>query len=140
MKSRLSKTAKAVYALNGRRKWALTGLYSCNIQVLSSLTLQVHRSLTVLRICSLFCEQLASRLFGVSHQSYRHFLDFKPWSDYSFFRSWVLFEALYTASDLVTKMHHITLPRQRPQGNRRRSSYLGERATSKTEEHARQRW
>ncbi|KAK0465497.1 P-loop containing nucleoside triphosphate hydrolase protein [Desarmillaria tabescens] len=51
-KSRTSKTAKAVYALRARRRWAVTGIVP-NL---------------------LFC---------------RRFLDFKPWSDFSFFRSFI---------------------------------------------------
>ncbi|THV06582.1 hypothetical protein K435DRAFT_645293 [Dendrothele bispora CBS 962.96] len=56
-KSRTSKTAKAVYALKARRRWAVTGTPIVNK-----------------------LEDLYSLL---------KFLDFKPWSDYSFFRSFI---------------------------------------------------
>ncbi|KAJ7103027.1 RAD5-like protein [Mycena belliarum] len=56
-KSRTSKTAKAVYALNARRRWAVTGTPIVNK-----------------------LEDLYSLL---------KFLDFRPWSDYSFFRSFI---------------------------------------------------
>ncbi|KAJ7070484.1 DNA repair protein RAD5 [Mycena amicta] len=56
-KSRTSKTAKAVYALNARRRWAVTGTPIVNK-----------------------LEDLYSLL---------KFLDFKPWADFSFFRSFI---------------------------------------------------
>ncbi|KAF7337701.1 DNA repair protein RAD5 [Mycena sanguinolenta] len=56
-KSRSSKTAKAVYALNARRRWAVTGTPIVNK-----------------------LEDLYSLL---------KFLDFQPWSDFSFFRSFI---------------------------------------------------
>ncbi|EPQ60320.1 hypothetical protein GLOTRDRAFT_112995 [Gloeophyllum trabeum ATCC 11539] len=56
-KSRLSKTARAVYALKARRRWAVTGTPIVN------------------RLEDLF--------------SLLKFLDFTPWSDYSFFRSFI---------------------------------------------------
>ncbi|KAJ7640954.1 DNA repair protein RAD5 [Roridomyces roridus] len=56
-KSRSSKTAKAVYALNARRRWAVTGTPIVNK-----------------------LEDLYSLL---------KFLDFRPWSDFSFFRSFI---------------------------------------------------
>ncbi|GLB43501.1 putative HIRAN domain containing protein [Lyophyllum shimeji] len=56
-KSRASKTAKAVYALQARRKWAVTGTPIVNK-----------------------LEDLYSLL---------KFLDFKPWSDFAFFRSFI---------------------------------------------------
>ncbi|KAF7347384.1 DNA repair protein RAD5 [Mycena venus] len=56
-KSRSSKTAKAVYALHARRRWAVTGTPIVNK-----------------------LEDLYSLL---------KFLDFQPWSDFSFFRSFI---------------------------------------------------
>ncbi|KAJ7508564.1 DNA repair protein RAD5 [Mycena galericulata] len=56
-KSRTSKTAKAVYALTARRRWAVTGTPIVNK-----------------------LEDLYSLL---------KFLDFRPWSDFSFFRSFI---------------------------------------------------
>lgn len=56
-KSRTSKTAKAVYALQARRRWAVTGTPIVNK-----------------------LEDLYSLL---------KFLDFKPWSDFAFFRSFI---------------------------------------------------
>ncbi|TFK56768.1 hypothetical protein OE88DRAFT_1650222, partial [Heliocybe sulcata] len=56
-KSRQSKTARAVYALKARRRWAVTGTPIVN------------------RLEDLF--------------SLLKFLDFTPWSDYSFFRSFI---------------------------------------------------
>ncbi|KAF7307476.1 DNA repair protein [Mycena indigotica] len=56
-KSRTSKTAKAVYALSARRRWAVTGTPIVNK-----------------------LEDLYSLL---------KFLDFKPWADFSFFRSFI---------------------------------------------------
>ncbi|KAF7302925.1 DNA repair protein [Mycena kentingensis (nom. inval.)] len=56
-KSRTSKTAKAVYALNARRRWAVTGTPIVNK-----------------------LEDLYSLI---------KFLDFRPWSDFSFFRSFI---------------------------------------------------
>ncbi|KAJ7292782.1 RAD5-like protein [Mycena rebaudengoi] len=56
-KSRSSKTAKAVYALQARRRWAVTGTPIVNK-----------------------LEDLYSLL---------KFLDFRPWSDFSFFRSFI---------------------------------------------------
>ncbi|KAJ7242607.1 P-loop containing nucleoside triphosphate hydrolase protein [Mycena haematopus] len=56
-KSRSSKTARAVYALNARRRWAVTGTPIVNK-----------------------LEDLYSLL---------KFLDFQPWSDFSFFRSFI---------------------------------------------------
>ncbi|KAJ6520356.1 RAD5-like protein [Mycena sanguinolenta] len=56
-KSRSSKTAKAVYALSARRRWAVTGTPIVNK-----------------------LEDLYSLL---------KFLDFQPWSDFSFFRSFI---------------------------------------------------
>ncbi|KAJ7642840.1 SNF2 family N-terminal domain-containing protein [Mycena rosella] len=56
-KSRSSKTAKAVYALNARRRWAVTGTPIVNK-----------------------LEDLYSLL---------KFLDFRPWADFSFFRSFI---------------------------------------------------
>ncbi|KAI3622763.1 dna repair protein rad5 [Moniliophthora roreri] len=58
-KSRTSKTAKAVYALKARRRWAVTGGWTPIVNRL---------------------EDLFSLL---------KFLDFKPWSDFSFFRSFI---------------------------------------------------
>ncbi|KAG8832472.1 DNA helicase rad5 [Serendipita sp. 399] len=57
IKSRISKTAKAVYAVQAQRKWALTGT------------------------------PIVNRLEDL--QSLLHFLGFKPWSEYSFFRSFI---------------------------------------------------
>ncbi|KAJ7201358.1 DNA repair protein RAD5 [Mycena pura] len=56
-KSRTSKTAKAVYALHARRRWAVTGTPIVNK-----------------------LEDLYSLL---------KFLDFRPWADFSFFRSFI---------------------------------------------------
>ncbi|KAJ8084639.1 DNA helicase rad5 [Marasmius tenuissimus] len=56
-KSRTSKTAKAVYALKARRRWAVTGTPIVN------------------KLDDLF--------------SLLKYLDFKPWSDFSFFRSFI---------------------------------------------------
>ncbi|KAG8759176.1 DNA helicase rad5 [Serendipita sp. 396] len=72
IKSRFSKTAKAAYALQGQRKWALTGNY-------------VNGEIT--SVLLLLGTPIVNRLEDL--QSLLHFLDFKPWSDYPFFRSFI---------------------------------------------------
>lgn len=70
-KSRLSKTAKAVYALKAARRWALTGTPIVNR--LEGTLFSTNPSASVTPVTDL--------------QSLLHFLAYTPWSGYPFFRS-----------------------------------------------------
>lgn len=90
-KSRTSKTAKAVYALNARRRWAVTGLKfysSLKCRALAHGCIRnTHRKsawrplLTPVSLCSSPEEKF-------THVIISKFLNFQPWSNFSFFRSY----------------------------------------------------
>lgn len=89
-KSRSSKTAKAAYALQARRRWAVTG--SCQYKSLLVGTEDIFLGTPIVNKLEdlyslLYLILFISRICVRSLTSHRKFLDFKPWSDFAFFRS-----------------------------------------------------
>lgn len=103
-KSRQSKTAKAVFALRARRRWAVTGK---NLRFYLRVTInlldtQARRSSIMLLIYILYCARLVTATYSMLNFRflYRKFLDFAPWSNFSFFRSFMFVSLVIYCADV----------------------------------------